>query len=626
MGGSNTIAPSRSLRQVRTPATTNPLDAILYGACCNLLIEEVARAAQDDITREAARAGLFTRMRFSPGNGDLPLTIQPQPIKAIAVKYGCCVIGLRLTEKTFRLTAQERFRTVLQRAIGKRTRPDNALPLSGLFFTVGAPAPKGLRWKQAIPKRLSSMPSRFTQAYPCYPNRQPAATKQTLKQRLSYCDVVSLQARCIRYTSYVHTLKGAPSMNMPHCSAQKRCGACQLLSLPYEKQLERKQNEMIELFEPFAGEGTVFNPIAGMDEPYYYRNKVTSPYVPGRKNKGGKKPRGKKGNAGAKSAPQHEILCGMYAAGTHRVINTDSCLLENKDAKQAVLAIRSLMQRYHMEPYNEDTNTGFIRHAVIRVGHTTGELLVTVVTNGKEFPASRNFCRELKKRCPAITTVVQNVNTRQTNVILGDEGEKTLYGPGFIIDELCGLTFRISSHSFYQVNATQTEVLYRKAIEMAHFTGTETAMDAYCGTGTIGLVAAKGLPGAETAHAARVIGVDNVASAIKDARENARHNGIENADFTAEDAGHFMDKLAREGESLDVLLMDPPRAGSNEQFLRSACSLTPKRIVYISCNPNTQARDVEYLVKNGYQLTEVQPVDMFPHTNHAENICALELQ
>lgn len=415
-------------------------------------------------------------------------------------------------------------------------------------------------------------------------------------------------------------------MNMPHCSAQKRCGACQLLSLPYEKQLGRKQNEMIELFEPFAGEGTVFNPIAGMDEPYYYRNKVTSPYVPGRKTEGGKKPRGKKGNAGAKSAPQHEILCGMYAAGTHRVINTDSCLLENKDAKQAVLAIRSLMQHYHMEPYNEDANTGFIRHAVIRVGHTTGELLVTVVTNGKEFPASRNFCRELKKRCPAITTVVQNVNTRQTNVILGDEGEKTLYGPGFIIDELCGLTFRISSHSFYQVNATQTEVLYRKAIEMAHFTGTETAMDAYCGTGTIGLVAAKGLPGAETAHAARVIGVDNVASAIKDARENARHNGIENADFTAEDAGHFMDKLARDGESLDVLLMDPPRAGSNEQFLRSACSLAPKRIVYISCNPNTQARDVEYLVKNGYRLTEVQPVDMFPHTNHVENICALELQ
>lgn len=412
-------------------------------------------------------------------------------------------------------------------------------------------------------------------------------------------------------------------MNTPHCPAQKQCGACQLLAVPYEKQLERKQHEMIKLFDPLTNENTVFNPILGMENPFHYRNKVTSPYVPGRKLPGAKKPQGKKGKGASRQKAAHEILCGMYAAGSHRVINTDSCLLENKEAKRVVLAIRSLMQRYHMEPYNEDANTGFIRHAIVRVGHSSGELLVTVVTNGKEFPASRNFCRELKKRCPAITTVVQNVNTRQTNVILGSEGEKTLYGPGFIIDELCGLTFRISSHSFYQVNATQTEVLYRRAIELAHFTGVETAMDAYCGTGTIGLVAAKGLPGAEHAHAARVIGVDNVFSAIKDARENARHNGIENAEFTAEDAGRFMDKLAKEGEALDVLLMDPPRAGSNEQFLRSACTLAPQRIVYISCNPTTQARDIEYLVQHGYRLAEIQPVDMFPHTNHVENICAL---
>ena len=295
-----------------------------------------------------------------------------------------------------------------------------------------------------------------------------------------------------------------------------------------------------------------------------------------------------------------------------------------------MLAVRAAANACHYQPYDEDKGTGLLRHCLLRRGVVTGQVMVVLVTAQPVLPGAKNFVKallaEAKKQDVTITTVVQNVNTRQTNVILGDEGEKTLYGPGFIIDELCGLTFRISSHSFYQVNATQTEVLYRKAIEMAHFTGTETAMDAYCGTGTIGLVAAKGLPGAETAHAARVIGVDNVASAIKDARENARHNGIENADFTAEDAGHFMDKLAKEGESLDVLLMDPPRAGSNEQFLRSACSLAPKRIVYISCNPNTQARDVEYLVKHGYRLTEVQPVDMFPHTNHVENICALELQ
>ncbi len=418
-------------------------------------------------------------------------------------------------------------------------------------------------------------------------------------------------------------------MNTPQCPAQKQCGACQLLFLPYEEQLQRKQSEMIELFEPLAGEATVFNPIAGMDSPFHYRNKVTSPYVPGKKLPGGKAPRGKnaKGGKGGKphagNGTRREILCGMYAAGSHHVINTDECLLENKDAKRVMLAIRSLMQRYDMQPYNEDAGTGFIRHAIVRVGHSSGEMLVTVVTNGKEFPASRNFCRELKKRCPAITTVVQNANTRQTNVILGSEGEKTLYGPGFIIDELCGLTFRISSHSFYQVNATQTEVLYRRAIEMAHLTGTETAMDAYCGTGTIGLVAAKGLPDAPEAHAARVIGVDNVASAIKDAQQNARHNGVENASFATDDAGKYMSRLASEGETLDVLLMDPPRAGSTEQFLSAACTLAPKRIVYISCNPTTQARDVAYLVQHGYELAEVQPVDMFPHTEHTENICSL---
>lgn len=384
---------------------------------------------------------------------------------------------------------------------------------------------------------------------------------------------------------------------------------------------------MEALFASFTTETTVLHPIAGMEHPFYYRNKVTSPYVPGRKLAGGAKgssTRGKgKGNRARNAAPRREILCGMYAAGTHKVIATDECLLENQTAKQVILAVRSLMQRYGVEPYNEDAGTGFMRHAVVRVGHSSGEVLVTLVTNSTQFPASRNFCRELVKRVPAITTVVQNVNTRQTNVILGSE-EHTLYGPGFILDELCGLSFRISSHSFYQVNSTQTEVLYRRAIELAGLTGVETVLDAYCGTGTIGLVAAKGLPDAPEAHAARVIGVDNVGSAIKDARNNARHNGVENAEFTTADAGVFMVERAQAGESLNVLLMDPPRAGASEDFLRAAITMAPQRIVYISCNPNTQARDVEILTRQGYRLTDIQPVDMFPHTEHVECICRLE--
>ncbi len=420
------------------------------------------------------------------------------------------------------------------------------------------------------------------------------------------------------------------------CPAQKQCGACQLLATPYEKQLEQKQRAMAQLFEDVAGEGTVMNPIAGMGEPYYYRNKVTSPYVPGKKlggrganggqgrdaNRGKAAGKGGKGKNAKGNAPARQILCGMYAAGTHRVVATDECLIENQQAKRVVLAIRQLMQRYGMEPYDEDAGTGFVRHAVVRVGHSSGEMLVTLVTNGKEFPGSRNFCRELVKRCPYVTTIVQNVNTRQTNVILGNE-EKTLYGPGFIIDELCGLSFRISSHSFYQVNAMQTEVLYRLAIQLAEFTGTETALDAYCGTGTIGLVAAKGLPEAPEAHAAQVIGVDNVASAIKDAHMNAQHNGIENAEFETGDAGAFMVCQAKAGRQLDVLLMDPPRAGASREFLEAACKLEPRRIVYISCNPETQQRDVAYLTGHGYALDVIQPVDMFPHTNHTECICRL---
>ena len=253
---------------------------------------------------------------------------------------------------------------------------------------------------------------------------------------------------------------------------------------------------------------------------------------------------------------------------------------------------------------------------MVRVGHTSGEMLVTLVTNGREFPGSRAFCRELARRCPGITTVVQNVNERQTNVILG-EREQVLYGPGFILDQLCGLSFRISSQSFYQVNAVQTEVLYRQAVELARFSGAERAVDAYCGTGTIGLVAAK--------HgAAQVVGVDSVASAIRDARENARHNGVENARFVVGDAGAFMREAAAGGEQVDVVLMDPPRAGSSEEFLESLAACAPARAVYISCNPETQARDVRQLERRGYRLRTLQPVDMFPHTDHIETVALLE--
>jgi len=392
------------------------------------------------------------------------------------------------------------------------------------------------------------------------------------------------------------------------CAASRECGACQHVGKPYADQLAAKDARIRELFvgEEFAQVDLC--PILGMDDPFHYRNKVISPFAPGKRGPNGGR----------------EILTGMYASGTHRLVNTDGCLVENEQAQQVVRAIRQLMRKHHIEPYDEDRQTGFLRHVVVRVGHESGEVLVTLVTNAAAFPSSKSFCRALVKQCPFITTIVQNVNTRQTNVILGQD-ERRLYGPGFILDTLCGLSFRISSQSFYQVNAVQTTVLYEQAMLLAGLADPDalaqrgqpslgySVVDAYCGTGTIGLVAAK-------RGAAQVTGVDSVESAIRDARENARHNGVENARFIAADATEFMRQMAEAGERVDVVLMDPPRAGSTSEFLDACAQLKPERVVYISCNPETQVRDLRQLAGSGYVTSIVQPVDMFPHTNHVETV------
>ncbi len=394
------------------------------------------------------------------------------------------------------------------------------------------------------------------------------------------------------------------------CAVSRACGACQHVGEPYAEQLKAKDARVAELFSGEALANAELRPIIGMDEPFHYRNKVISPFAPGKRGPNGGR----------------EILTGMYAAGTHKLVSTDGCLVENEQAQQVVRSIRQLMRKHRIEPYDEDRHTGFMRHVVVRVGHESAEVLVTLVTNADEFPASKAFCRALVKRCPFITTIVQNVNTRQTNVILGKD-ERRLYGPGFILDTLCGLSFRISSQSFYQVNAVQTTVLYETAMQLAGLVGPKGAapaglgepskvIDAYCGTGTIGLVAAK-------RGAVQVIGVDSVESAIRDARENARHNGIENARFVVADATAFMHDMAAAGEHADVVLMDPPRAGSTPEFLDACARLAPQRIVYVSCNPETQVRDLRHLAQRGYPTRVVQPVDMFPHTDHIETVAAL---
>lgn len=401
------------------------------------------------------------------------------------------------------------------------------------------------------------------------------------------------------------------------CALSDTCGACPLINVPYAQQLSDKQLFIQRLFTDIADDDCILEPISGMEVPLHFRNKIASPFAPGRPAKGARKTGRQPKGGGKTQAP--EILCGMYAAHSHRIVAVEECPVEHEVGRQVVKAVQQLMRRFGMAPYDEDAGTGFMRHVVVRVGHESGEVLVTLVTNGREFTGSKNFCRELVKRCPQVTTVVQNINLRDTNAIFGDD-EKVLYGPGFILDTLCGLSFRISSHSFYQVNARQTEVLYLTAINMAREAlsvqgpdrGETSLLDAYCGTGTIGLVAASLIPEVQ------VLGVDKVEQAIRDARMNAQHNGIENARFVAEDAGAFMRRLAAQGSVLDVLMMDPPRAGASEDFLQATLALKPECIVYISCNPETQARDARVLCDGGYRLTRIHPVDMFPHTSHVE--------
>ena len=345
------------------------------------------------------------------------------------------------------------------------------------------------------------------------------------------------------------------------CNISKKCGGCQFQGIPYKEQLKKKQKKEQSLFGAY---GKVC-PIIGMENPYYYRNKVHAVFD-----------RDRKGN----------IISGIYEEGTHRVVPVENCLIEDEKSQEIIRTIRGMLKSFKIRTYDEDTGYGLLRHVLIRRGFSTGEIMAVLVTGSPIFPSKNNFVKALRKAHPEITTVVLNVNDRQTSMVLGDR-EKPIFGPGFIKDRLCGCMFRISPKSFYQVNPVQTEILYQTAIDYAGLTGKETVIDAYCGIGTIGLIAAK--------KAGKVIGVELNKDAVKDARINAKENKI----------------------------TDPPRAGSDERFLSSVVKLSPKKVIYISCNPETLARDLKYLTKHHYKVEKIQPVDMFPFCNHCETVCEL---
>ena len=378
------------------------------------------------------------------------------------------------------------------------------------------------------------------------------------------------------------------------CQIARDCGGCEWLAVPYPIQLRRKQEQVEELLGAMTREDdAALEPIRGMDEPVRYRHKAATPFAHG---------------------PRGRVRCGFYAAGTHRIVPCETCLVEDERARRILNSVARVAERLHIPPYDEDRGVGVLRHAVVRCGWKTEDVLLVLVTRVDELRDPGRLVSELRAACPEVTSIVQNVNDRRTNAILGRRC-RTLFGPGVMHDQLLGCTFEIGPTSFYQTNPEQTEVLYQLALEGV--AGSARVLDAYCGTGTIGICAAR------ESEDVRVTGVEQVEGAVACARRNAEANGVQDrCRFVAADATEWM---AREGarERFDAVIMDPPRAGSTPEFLAGVAALAPERVAYVSCNVVTQARDLELLRKRGYRLERVTPVDMFPHTRHVESVVTL---
>ncbi len=374
-----------------------------------------------------------------------------------------------------------------------------------------------------------------------------------------------------------------------HCDVYKRCSGCQLQNMTYEEQLKFKEIKCVRSLGKY---GRV-EKIIGMKYPYNYRNKLQTVY---RKDKHGR------------------ILSGVYQSATQGIVATDKCFLEDKESRKIAADIRNLLRQFRITVYNPHNGTGYLRHVLIRKGFSTGEIMVVLVATSVIFPRKKDFTEMLLSLHPEITTVVLNVN--EGNKLTLGEKSIVLFGKGYIEDELLKKRFIISPKSFYQVNPIQTEVLYSKAIELADLKGNETVLDAYCGIGTIGIIASDKVK--------NVIGVELVKDAIKDAEKNARINNISNIGFYNADAADFLSESVKNELKFDVAFIDPPRAGCDKKFIRKLIESSVKKIVYISCNPETQGRDLFTFTTNGYKVERICPVDMFPWTNHVESVVLLK--
>lgn len=397
------------------------------------------------------------------------------------------------------------------------------------------------------------------------------------------------------FARLVRVIEPSPDRTQPKCPVARPCGGCQLQNMSYEAQLRFKENKIRNNLQRIGGLTEIpMEPIIGMEEPWRYRNKAQFPFG---RDKNGK------------------IITGFYAGRTHQIIECEDCLLGVKENEKILECIRSHMEEYYIAPYDENTHTGLVRHVLIRKGFRTGELMVCLVLNGKvkKLTASDDLVEKLKKLYPeAMTSISCSINTEKTNVIMGKE-IVNLYGPGFITDYIGNVKYQISPLSFYQVNPVQTERLYQTALEYAGLNGGEVVWDLYCGIGTISLFLAQ--------KAKKVYGVEIVPQAIDDARENAKINGFENVEFFVGKAEEVLPEQYEKNQVYaDVIVVDPPRKGCDEVCLSTIVKMAPKRVVYVSCDSATLARDVKYLGEHGYRVERVRGCDMFPNSGHVETV------
>lgn len=388
-------------------------------------------------------------------------------------------------------------------------------------------------------------------------------------------------------------LKPSAERVEPLCPVYKECGGCQLQHLSYAGQLAYKRQQVQDALNRIGHLEIDVIPVLGASEPWNYRNKMQFPVAVN---------------------TEGNLQIGCYAAATHSVVNTETCMIQKAANNDILKTVRKWMQRFGISAYDEKTGKGLVRHVMGRVGVHSGEVMAVLITSAYDIPHRRELVEWLKKYVPSLTSVVQNINKKSTNIIMGNK-TRVLYGAENIKDELGALAFNISAQSFFQVNSEQTEKLYNKALEFAALTGSETVVDVYCGTGTISLYLAR--------HARKVYGIEIVAPAIIDAERNAEENNCKNAEFILGDAAVELPKLLMSGVQPDVVVVDPPRAGCEEKVLASICHVKPKRVVYVSCNPASLARDLAYMEQHGYNTLVAQPVDMFPMTNHVETVVLL---